>query len=451
MISLVKTAVIWIFWTSWKSAWNAFKLALFLVTKLPILSYVAWAGISSLAVLAALSPQLVSQYRPLIRKAALVNCVILSIASECPHLLILMKVFFIFSNKVWGTYASILSWPSLMFDVLSIIGCLGVLYQQAEDVSEMVEQASPFLSKDRTRFEPFRLLHETVAPMWREDDIECYKDVGYFGPEQLRENSVQRLVLEDLGTMDVYTSGFTPGANKPVIINIHGGSWSRGSNKEPNAVLSTIVQSKEMLIMNINFRLAPRFPLPAAIIDVKRAIAFAKRSARAYGGNPDNIFLMGDSSGGHCALVAALTGNHKTFQADDVDADTSVQGAILLCPALDPTNTFDIHHRSNEDKWFIREICGGDPDAAALVHPTQYASKDMPPMLSLHGTTDTLVDIENSRRFKAKCADIGAEDKFTLVELAYAHHAYFLFRSMRTVAAGYIAADWVKSQVHKKD
>ncbi|ORY73685.1 Alpha/Beta hydrolase protein [Protomyces lactucae-debilis] len=444
MIALVKSLLVWAIWTGWHSTCYSIKLTILLLTKLPLLSYIAWATFSSLAVIAALSPDLVSQYRPLVRKAALFNCVALSAVSEVPHLIIVLKLFFIGFSRIYGTYRAVISWPFLLLDIISLAGCLGILYHQAEDVQTMVEQAAPFLERDSTRFDAFNLLVEVFAPLWREDELVCFKDAGYFGAEQLRENSVKRLVLEDTGTMDIYSTGFPPGSNKPIVINIHGGSWSRGSNKVPNAVLTTMARSGEVLVMSINFRLAPKFPLPAAIIDIKRAIIWAKKAAKNFGGDPNNIILMGDSSGGHCALLSALTANIEAFQEQTPDADTSVQGAVLLCPALDPTNKFNISHRSGEDSWFVRACCGGDEAAAKLVHPLEYASKDMPPLLSLHGTADTLVDIKNSRCWQARCAEIGAKDKFDLVEMPRAHHVYFIFRSIRTIAAGLIAVDWIQ-------
>ena len=52
---------------------------------------------------------------------------------------------------------------------------------------------------------------------------------------------------------------------------------------------------------------------PAQMLDTKAAVRFMKINANKYGLNPDNIYLMGDSSGGHTVLMAGLTVDIEKF------------------------------------------------------------------------------------------------------------------------------------------
>ena len=65
--------------------------------------------------------------------------------------------------------------------------------------------------------------------------------------------------------------------------------------------------AKGWVCVAINYRLSPRDPFPAHVIDVKRAIAWIREHIAEYGGNPDYIAITGGSAGGHLAALAALT------------------------------------------------------------------------------------------------------------------------------------------------
>ncbi|MGH3393021.1 MAG: alpha/beta hydrolase fold domain-containing protein, partial [Actinomadura sp.] len=55
------------------------------------------------------------------------------------------------------------------------------------------------------------------------------------------------------------------------------------------------------------YRLSPKATWPDHLIDVKRAIAWYREHAAAYGGDPDFLVVTGGSAGGHLAAMAALT------------------------------------------------------------------------------------------------------------------------------------------------
>ena len=76
----------------------------------------------------------------------------------------------------------------------------------------------------------------------------------------------------------------------------------------------------------INYRLAPRDPFPAQIIDVKRALAWIREHIADHGGDPDYVAITGGSAGGHLAALAALTANDPAYQPGFEDADTTRPG-----------------------------------------------------------------------------------------------------------------------------
>ncbi len=65
------------------------------------------------------------------------------------------------------------------------------------------------------------------------------------------------------------------------------------------------------VVAAIDFRHAPRFQHPAGSADVTRAVRWVRESADLLGGDGSRIGLVGSSSGGHLALLAACRPNES--------------------------------------------------------------------------------------------------------------------------------------------
>ena len=113
-----------------------------------------------------------------------------------------------------------------------------------------------------------------------------------------------------------------------MLLQVHGGGWTIGNKDQQGIPLMQHMAAKGWVCVAINYRLAPRDPFPAHVIDVKRAIAWIREHIAEYGGNPDYIAITGGSAGGHLAALAALTADDPEYQPGFEDADTSVQAAI---------------------------------------------------------------------------------------------------------------------------
>ena len=130
------------------------------------------------------------------------------------------------------------------------------------------------------------------------------------------------------GHLDIYRRRGVDLDHAPVLLQVHGGAWTIGEKERQGVPLMEQMAAKGWVCVAINYRLAPRDPLPAQIIDVKRAIAWVREHIADYGGDPDYLAITGGSAGGHLAALAALTPGDPTFQPGFEDADTSVQAAV---------------------------------------------------------------------------------------------------------------------------
>ena len=113
-----------------------------------------------------------------------------------------------------------------------------------------------------------------------------------------------------------------------MLLQVHGGGWTIGKKDQQGIPLMQHLAAKGWVCVAINYRLAPRDPFPAQIIDVKKGIAWIRENIASYGGDPDYIAITGGSAGGHLTALAAVTPNDPEWQPGFEDADTSVQVAI---------------------------------------------------------------------------------------------------------------------------
>lgn len=90
----------------------------------------------------------------------------------------------------------------------------------------------------------------------------------------------------------------------PVVLYIHGGGF-RILSKESHWLMALIFARSGYLVFNINYRLAPRCPYPAAHVDAADAYQFVVENAARYGGDIGRLVLAGESAGAN--LVTSLT------------------------------------------------------------------------------------------------------------------------------------------------
>ena len=92
----------------------------------------------------------------------------------------------------------------------------------------------------------------------------------------------------------------------PVLMYIHGGGFALCS-KDTHRGLGLIYAARGYLVFNINYRLSPKFPFPAALEDVAAAYQWIVEYAAACGGDPNRIIVSGESAGANLALALTIS------------------------------------------------------------------------------------------------------------------------------------------------
>lgn len=111
--------------------------------------------------------------------------------------------------------------------------------------------------------------------------------------------------------VDVYSRW--QGGDRPVVVWIHGGGWSRGS-KDSVGFLPELLIARGFVFVSVGYRLIPDADWFGQASDVAAALAWVERNIAAFGGNGGDVHLLGYSAGAHLAALAALDPNYLAAQ-----------------------------------------------------------------------------------------------------------------------------------------
>ncbi|MFB3080080.1 MAG: alpha/beta hydrolase fold domain-containing protein [Lysobacterales bacterium] len=240
--------------------------------------------------------------------------------------------------------------------------------------------------------------------------------------------------------LDVYQpstprQGGIPEAGFPVLLQVHGGAWMIGNKQQQGLPLMYHLAQRGWLCVACNYRLSPKEVFPAHIIDVKKTIAWIRDSAEQYGGNADFLAITGGSAGGHLSSLAALTPNKAEWQPGFEQADTSISAAVPFYGVYDLLDRDNIRGamsmESTLEKYVFKTSKASDADHWDDASPLSHVSATAPPMFVLQGSHDSLVWVEEARKFVASLREV-SEQAVAYAELAGAQHAFEIFHSVRT-------------------
>lgn len=157
-------------------------------------------------------------------------------------------------------------------------------------------------------------------------------------------------------------------AANAAILFIHGGGFNIGSVEQEDAPAALLANELGVLVVSVEYRLAPEHPHPAPVNDCYAALSWMAREAAQLGVDPARIAVYGHSAGGGLAANVALMARDRKFP--------QVAYQMLCYPMLDHRMTSPSFTRlsglgvwdrgANTEAWQALLADAADHDGAQL-------------------------------------------------------------------------------------
>ena len=150
----------------------------------------------------------------------------------------------------------------------------------------------------------------------------------------------------------------------------------------------------------VEYRPSDTAVFPAQIEDTRDAIKFMLDNADKYNADTNNLFVWGDSSGGHTSLFTAIPLSDNDNTIPNINAIISYYPPTdLLEMRNDPLGSTTGDAESPEGILIGRKNVYDFPDEAKRISPYYEISKaaNLPPIFLAHGTADTVVPFNQSK------------------------------------------------------
>lgn len=222
-------------------------------------------------------------------------------------------------------------------------------------------------------------------------------------------------------TLDIYypTSQHKHG-KQPVLLYIHGGAWITGSklsvnNNRFNGAFNKLREAG-YFVLSPNYTLSEHglSPFPNCIEDIFEALHWVEKHATEYNFDMSNFGLLGESAGGHLAMMVAFS-NPEDFGLNFKKPDIN-----YLIDVYSPSDLNELYNSEIADSInamienlpnYLAErldpsrlLLGFNPKAQPIktkkmMHdfsPINYLDSENIPTLIIHGEADQVVPVDQS-------------------------------------------------------
>ena len=199
----------------------------------------------------------------------------------------------------------------------------------------------------------------------------------------------------------------------PALVFFHGGGWVIGDLDSHDVVCRQLADAGELIVISVDYRLAPEHKFPAATDDAIAATKWVAAHARELGIDAARLSIGGDSAGGNLTAVTALA-------ARDGDGP-KIAGQVLIYPAVDFALTHGSHSEPETSvllthsviRWFRDHYLNGTADIhdwrASPARATTLAG--LPPAYVLTAGADPLRDEGDEYAARLKQAGVPVTTK----------------------------------------
>ncbi|XP_071692374.1 probable isoprenylcysteine alpha-carbonyl methylesterase ICMEL2 isoform X2 [Rutidosis leptorrhynchoides] len=216
------------------------------------------------------------------------------------------------------------------------------------------------------------------------------------------------------------------------------GDQPRNRYKGWGSLLGFQLAERDIIVTCLDYRNFPQGTISDMVDDVSRGISFVCNNISNYGGDPDRIYLMGQSAGAHissCILlkqaIAESKGECTSWNVSQIKAYFGLSGGYNL------TNLVDHFDRRGLYRSIFLSIMEGDeslqqfsPEILIEDPSASNAIPLLPHMVLFHGTEDFSIPPDASINFVDALKRVGARAELILYD-GKTHTDLFIQDSLR--------------------
>ena len=226
------------------------------------------------------------------------------------------------------------------------------------------------------------------------------------------------VAYNDLSVMDIYYYKNGMSERKyPVIIFAHGGGWDGGEKSQWSISHAITAFEKGYISVSVGYSLQKH---PSGMEDFADAIRWVYDNIETYGGDKNNLFLCGMSSGAHMVSLIATDNKYLKNQGlslKDIRAVCSYDAGPYIYSA-------DLLSGASSERFFVNNF-GSDRAKWPQVVPYSFISKgNNIPGFVIVAESDVYERIVPNKAFEKKLSDNGIRVKGIYVS-GYNHNSIF--------------------------
>jgi acetyl esterase len=228
---------------------------------------------------------------------------------------------------------------------------------------------------------------------------------------------------------------------RPIVLWLHGGGFVGGDLRDIEYATSGIAAAGNVIVVSLNYRLAPEHPYPAGLHDVRDTVAWIREHQEELNGD-GRIVVGGQSAGAALAAGACLLARDEGLPLPDRQ--------ILCYPCLDlgqDTESYRLFDGTflsiAPGRWSSAQYFPAGELPATAVPLRAETLRGLPPALILAAGRDPLRD--DARNYAARLEADGVPAR--LVEYADTMHAFLNFPAV--LSAGRHAVDLIAADLRE--
>jgi acetyl esterase/lipase len=207
------------------------------------------------------------------------------------------------------------------------------------------------------------------------------------------------------------------GGPEPTLIYIHGGGWSSG-HKEDGMMYTLPWLEMGWNVVNVEYRLGGVAAAPGAVEDCLCALRWIVGHAAEYRIDPARLVVMGDSSGGHLALMTGMVpagaGLDRPCNPSGNAPAPKVAGIVNWYGITDVADLMQGPNlRAYAVAWLSK--AANREEMARRVSPVTWARQDLPPIITIHGDSDPTVPYSQAVKLRDALEAVHARNELITI------------------------------------